>query len=39
MGSHMTLMGNIAIKYVVSAYARVCYVCAQTFFVVLVHCA
>ena len=35
----MTLMGNIAIKYVVSAHARVCYVCVQTFFVALGHYA
>ena len=39
MGTHMTLLSNIAIKYVVSSYARVCCVCAQTFFVVLAHCA
>ena len=39
MGTHMTLMSDIAIKYVVSACARVCHVCAQTFFVVLAHCA
>ena len=39
MGTHMTLKSNNAIKCVVFAYARVCYVCAQTFFVVLAHCA
>ena len=39
MGTHMTLMSNIAIKYGVSAYARVCYVCVQTFFVALAHYA
>ena len=37
--THMTLMGNIAVKYEVSAHALVCYVCAQSFFVAHVHCA
>ena len=39
MGTHMTLMGNVAVKYVVSAHARVRDVCAQSFFVAHVHCA
>ena len=39
MGTHMALMSNIAIRYVVSSCARVCYVCAQTFFVAHIHCA
>ena len=39
MGTHMTLMSNIAIKYVVSSHARVCFVLAQTFFVAIARCA
>ena len=39
MGTHMALMNNITVKYVVSAYALVCNVCAQTFFIALAHCA
>ena len=35
----MTLMNNITVKYIVSTYARVCCVCAETFFVALAHCA
>ena len=38
MGTHTTLIGNIAVQYVASAHARVCYVCAQSFFVAHVHC-
>ena len=37
VNTHMTLMGNIAIKHVVSSYTRVCYVCVRSFSVVHVR--